>query len=170
MSLATSGVVAGQRPTIRCGHCNLVQFITHNGHCRRCDTLIPIPVPDVPLSFTDCPPIERFTPQSGPRRFDIVSLSEIIRFLRASKGMTQAMLSRVTKLSRPALNKLEVHHMISLRSVERVASAFGISENTLLSLPHSILQDPFVIEVLTIIRRNPKIAASIYNRVRTYAK
>lgn len=108
--------------TVRCKRCELVQFMTVSGKCRRCREQLNVPPPVV------IPPPEPV--YAGEPLERLLTVGDVLRFCRLAAGLSQTGLQlRLTEhpfrtwISRVERNKV----LPKPQSVYRYAQAFGVS-------------------------------------------
>jgi hypothetical protein len=106
-SVVDSRRAMSERATIRCPHCRLMQFVTHDGHCRKCHlpfvvTVLPAPLP-IPERV-----IEKYDPQVFCHE-NVVSptLPIVLTWLRHRAGLSQAALASRMHSPRTFISKIE---------------------------------------------------------------
>ena len=121
--------------TIQCPHCQLSQFPSRNGQCRRCHQPLNVFYLDFSLhkcraSFDgDC---------KGPLGAEI---ARAIRDLRARRGLTQERLSRYARISRSQVSRFECGRAWpSLPTLLHIAAILGIDH--LIVRAHDTDPDP----------------------------
>ena len=118
------------RETIRCGGCNLNQFVTLGGRCRRChqpftkaETIPPEPrrvevYHPAPITF-----YRAYSRESTLRR-----LPDTFRLIRLTLGYSQKALAERAGWTRTYVSKLESGKCApNMRTVMRFAALFGFS-------------------------------------------
>ncbi len=112
----TQPMSTAAREVIRCRHCQLVQYRTHNDQCRRCShDLVPPPSLELPGGELE------------------VNVSIAIRSLRRKQGLTQKELAERMQVPRTYVSKIENHKaQPTLASLERLAAAMNTDVGTIL--------------------------------------
>jgi DNA-binding XRE family transcriptional regulator len=110
-----------KRQILRCPQCELIQFETATGICRRCHRLLDGPTADLrnqPLLPSDsCLTAEALAKRIGGE----------IRSLRKDRRLSQERIANKMAISRSAVSKLESGKSVpSLAKLHRVTSALGI--------------------------------------------
>ena len=98
------------REIVRCDKCNLVQFRTVSGMCRRCDRPLPVVIPHQDIQ-------DQAEPEEGdgtelkehhPKiEEELFRFRRNIRRIRVMKGLTQANVGQATGLPRSNLARIE---------------------------------------------------------------
>ena len=128
-----------EREIIRCGSCNLVQFVTRNGCCRRC-----------------CRPLHHVTyqlpaPEPEPVKLVAADFGQQLRALRRARGWTQQQLEKLTGYSRSHLLRLEHGYQSpNLLTLYRIAAAFDLQVGDFFRVIDP-LSDWFVREVAVVL-------------------
>jgi transcriptional regulator with XRE-family HTH domain len=150
--MATTLAPVDSREVLRCDHCLLVQFRTHNNLCRKCklslDTIEEEPVPEVVAPSPD---------------HNIVSSNQLqiaaaIRMLRQKIGLSQRQLALRMQVPRTYVSKIENDKATpTLSSLERLAVALEVSVPHLLECSTNtasrekdiaeLMADPFIAEM-----------------------
>ena len=147
-TLATTTVALESREVLRCERCQLVQFRTTSGHCRRCHKPLELEEPPLPAS-----PLH-LVAQAVPQELDV---ARAVRTLRHARALSQRQLAARMQVPRTYISKIEnAKAMPTLSSLERLARALEAPIAELLHDARSrreqaldgILADPFLIEVL----------------------
>lgn len=142
-------LVAETREVLHCPHCNLVQFRTRNGMCRRCHN--PLVVEEPCVSPEPDPAEAEAAPEEGGSGI-VRQLGRRVRAFRRMRGLSQYDLATRMHVPRTYLSKVENCRAVpNLTSLSRIASALGIGLNHLLSDSwiercelEAIVQDPFL--------------------------
>jgi len=169
--MATNLAPVDSREVVRCDHCLLVQFRTHNNNCRRCHACLdeePEPEP-IPVA----PPIMMPVPGNGHGH---LNLATSIRSLRLRNGLSQRQLAGRMAVPRTYVSKIENEKATpTLSSLERLARALEVSVPELLSGGErsrqeevsELVKDQFVAELLPFVSQlNGMQMSSILNQVR----
>jgi len=169
--MATTLAPVDSREVVRCDHCLLVQFRTHNNNCRRCHACLdeePEPEP-IPVA----PPILMPVPGNGHGH---LNLATSIRSLRLRNGLSQRQLAGRMAVPRTYVSKIENEKATpTLSSLERLARALEVSVPELLSGGErsrqeevsELVKDQFVAELLPFVSQlNGLQMSSILNQVR----
>lgn len=133
--MATTLAPVDSREVVRCDHCHLVQFRTHNHLCRKCraslDEEVPAPVL-VPATAPE-PPAE------GHSHLHIAAA---IRMFRQKSGLSQRQLALRMAVPRTYVSKIENEKAVpTLSSLERLATALEVSIADLLRGSSRSLED-----------------------------
>jgi transcriptional regulator with XRE-family HTH domain len=139
------------RTVLRCNHCQLVQFETSTGLCRRCHR--------PPSVTTQSPP---FHPEQSPQYVSYPHTLQIvlgmrIRILRSANHLSQRALASCVGCPRTYVSKIERGRVLpSARSLQRFADALHTPIELLLcdertfdatQQERQIQQDPFLAEL-----------------------
>ena len=147
-TLATTPASPESREVLRCERCQLVQFRTSSGHCRRCHKpleLDELPLPAAPLQLVA---------QAQPQELDV---ARAVRTLRHARALSQRQLAARMSVPRTYISKIEnAKAMPTLSSLARLANALDAPIAELLHDARSrrvqalaaVLADPFLAEVL----------------------
>lgn len=120
MEVQTSGndSVSEAREVLRCVHCSLVQFRTHNNLCRRCWAALDVPI--IPQPSEE--PIDYSQEESLP------DVAGAIRSLRRKFGLSQRELAQRMHVPRTYVSKIENDKATpTIASLERLAEAMATS-------------------------------------------
>lgn len=120
MEVQTSGTeaVSEAREVIRCVHCSLVQFRTHNNLCRRCWAALDVPV----IAPATEEPVDYSREESLP------DVAGAIRSLRRKFGLSQRELAQRMRVPRTYVSKIENDKATpTIASLERLAEAMATS-------------------------------------------
>lgn len=119
MEIQTGGTdVPAAREVLRCLHCNLVQFRTHNNLCRRCWAALDVPL--IP------PPSEE--PLEYVQEENLPDVAGAIRSLRRKFGLSQRELAQRMRVPRTYVSKIENDKATpTIASLERLAEAMATS-------------------------------------------
>lgn len=113
------------REVLRCSHCNLVQFRTHNNLCRRCWAALD--VPSLPQPAQDLP-------SYAPEDEDLPDVAGAIRAMRRRFGISQRELALRMRVPRTYVSKIENDKATpTIASLERLADAMATSVADLLA-------------------------------------
>ncbi len=146
--MATTLATVESREVLRCDRCQLVQFRTVHGNCRRCQkALEPEEQPLPPLA-----------PQSTePAATEELNVARAVRTLRHGRGLSQRQLAARMLVPRTYISKIENGKaMPTLSSLERLASALGAPVTELVHDAYSrrvqivtaVVADAFLAELL----------------------
>ena len=169
--MATTLAPVDSREVVRCDHCLLVQFRTHNNNCRRCHACLdeePEPEP-IPVA----PPILMPVPGNGHGH---LNLATSIRSLRLRNGLSQRQLAGRMAVPRTYVSKIENEKATpTLSSLERLARALEVTVPELLSGGErsrqeeisELIKDQFIAELLPFVSQlNGMQMSSILTQVR----
>ncbi len=152
-TLVTTPALLESREVLRCERCQLVQFRTTNGHCRRCHKPLELEEPPLPAL-----PLHLVT-QAAPQELDV---ARAVRTLRHARALSQRQLAARMSVPRTYISKIENGKaMPTLSSLERLANALEAPIAELLHDARSrreqalaaVLADPFLTEVLPFVAR-----------------
>lgn len=127
-------VYTEERRVIRCGNCELNQFMTCNGLCRKCRR---------PLRWAACT-TEQVDPKpetaAAPQQFEPISLAQAIahkvRERRRKIGISQTATGKAMKSPRTYLGKVENARRIpTIKTLGRIALALNCEITDLLPTP-----------------------------------
>jgi len=153
---------------MRCDHCQLVQFRTTSGMCRRCHKS---------LEHEELPILEiRQAPQFVADTVrPAVQIASTIRSMRQKIGLSQRQLALRMQVPRTYVSKIENEKATpTLSSLERLARALEVTVPDLLNggqMPQSsvteLLADPFIAEVAPFLSKlNPLQWQSVLAQMR----
>lgn len=153
--MATTLSPVDSREVVRCDHCRLVQFRTHNNLCRRCHTSLdeePEPAPITAIPATE---------PAGNNGRGQLQVALAIRTLRQRTGLSQRQLALRMAVPRTYVSKIENEKATpTLSSLERLARALQVSVPELLDggSNHShevreLLGDQFIAELVPYLPR-----------------
>ena len=146
--MATALATLESREVLRCEHCQLVQFRSHAGQCRRCHKPLEIEEPPLPAIH-----LQSREP-SAPQELDVACA---VRTLRHTRGLSQRQLAARMQVPRTYISKIENGKaMPTLSSMERLARALEAPVAELLHDARSrrdqalaaVFADPFLADVL----------------------
>jgi transcriptional regulator with XRE-family HTH domain len=119
--MATTLAPVDSREVVRCDHCKLVQFRTHNSLCRRCK--LPLDEEPEPILAQPEP-----TPQPPAMNRHGVQVALAIRTLRQRTGLSQRQLALRMSVPRTYVSKIENEKATpTLSSLERLARALQVT-------------------------------------------
>ncbi len=134
--MATATVVATapipavieEKTVIRCKKCQLNQYMTQNGDCRRCHH---------PLLFEEPPmvaaPVAETQPKISSR--PTVDMATAIWMLRSARGLSQRQMAKKMGIARTYISKLESNRcQPSPAQIARIAGTLEVSEYCLVAL------------------------------------
>jgi transcriptional regulator with XRE-family HTH domain len=139
------------REVLRCDHCQLMQFRTSNGNCRRCRKPLEIEEPLLPTLHIHATP-------AAPSQE--INVARAVRKLRHEGSMSQRQLAGRMQVPRTYISKIENGKAIpTLSSLKRLADALGTPIASLVQDARSqreqaradVLCDPFLCEVLPLV-------------------
>ncbi|MBI3404459.1 MAG: helix-turn-helix transcriptional regulator [Acidobacteria bacterium] len=138
------------RDVVRCKICQLVQYRTRVGNCRRCLRMLPAKVEYLipPPPVQDLPGDDRQLLEDWHNSDTVEHIGERIRQLRESRGMTQSQLQSSSKVSRSYLSRIESGQMTpSLGTLEKISEALSVGLSRFFvpeSTGEALLEDPFI--------------------------
>lgn len=122
------------KAVIRCKKCQLNQFMTKQGNCRRCRS--PLMCEEQPVMASDCPsaqPTQSAEP-AGPAR-PSVDMATAIWLLRSARGLSQRAMAKKMGIARTYISKLEGNRCVpSPAQISRIAGTLEVSEYCLVAL------------------------------------
>jgi transcriptional regulator with XRE-family HTH domain len=152
--MATTLATIESREVLRCERCQLVQFRTHTGDCRRCHKPLEVEEPVLPATAP-----RSAQDSSAPQELDV---ARAVRTLRNARGLSQRQLAGRMGVPRTYISKIEnAKAMPTLSSLERLATAL---EAPMAELVHdarsrreqlltAVLADEFLCELLPMVCR-----------------
>lgn len=169
--MATTLAPVNAREVLRCDHCLLVQFRTHNNLCRRCHTSLDEDEPEV---VAPAPPPQMMPmPTNGHGHLNLASA---IRSLRLRSDLSQRQLAARMAVPRTYVSKIENEKATpTLTSLERLARALEVTVPDLLSggernrqeEVRELIEDQFIAELLPFVAQlNGMQMSSILAQVR----
>ncbi len=138
------------REVVRCKVCQLVQYRTRAGNCRRCLRLLPARVEFLipPPPVQDLPGDDRQLMEDWHNSDTVEHIGERIRQLRESRGMTQSQLQSSSRVSRSYLSRIESGQMTpSLGTLEKISEALSVGLSRFFvteSDAEALMEDPFI--------------------------
>jgi transcriptional regulator with XRE-family HTH domain len=156
--MATTLAPVDSREVLRCDHCHLVQFRTHNNLCRKCKLSLDS-IEEVPA-----PPVSAPAPEAPPHHGSQLQIAATIRSLRQRIGLSQRQLAMRMAVPRTYVSKIENDKATpTLSSVERLAKALEVSVPQLLEASNgnpmraaeveALLKDEFIAEILPFLHK-----------------
>ncbi len=151
--MATTLAALETREVLRCERCQLVQFRSSGGNCRRCHKPLE---PEEPLSLP-APMRPVITPQR-----EEADVAAAVRSLRRESGLSQRQLANRMEVPRTYISKIEnAKALPTLSSLQRLAAALGVPMTALLRDGRSrradalagITADPWTRELLPLAAR-----------------
>lgn len=146
--MATTLATLEAREVLRCERCQLVQFRTSAGNCRRCHKPLETDEPSLPAMQLQS--AQTATTQE-------LDVARAVRTLRHGRGLSQRQLAARMQVPRTYISKIENSKaMPTLSSLERLATALEAPIAELLHDARSrrdqalaaVLADPFLCEML----------------------
>lgn len=169
--MATTLAPVDSREVVRCDHCHLVQFFTHNHLCRRCHASLDPELPAPPPPVVAAEP----APTNG-NGHSALNLASSIRSLRQRSGLSQRQLAGRMSVPRTYVSKIENEKATpTLSSLERLARALEVSVPDLLNGGfrsredeiRELMNDEFVAELVPYVQRlNGMQLSSILAQIR----
>ena len=119
------------KAVVRCKKCQLNQFMTRQGNCRRCRRPLLFEEPSVIVpAFHPA----RSAQPAGPARPSI-DMATAIWLLRSVRGLSQRDMAKKMGIPRTYISKLERNRCVpSPRQIRRIAGALKVSEYCLVAL------------------------------------
>ena len=119
------------RNVIRCKKCQLNQFMTRQGNCRRCRG--PLRREEPPVVVHEFQPAE--SAQSAGSARPSVDMATAIWLLRSARGMSQRAMAKKMGIARTYISKLEGNRCVpSPGQIRRIAGTLEVSEYCLVAL------------------------------------
>jgi ribosome-binding protein aMBF1 (putative translation factor) len=116
------------KAVIRCKKCQLNQFMTRQGTCRRCSR--PLLSEQSPVIAPELQPVQ----SDGPTR-PSVDMATAIWLLRSARGMSQRTMAKKMGIARTYISKLEGNRCVpSPGQISRIAGTLEVSEYCLVAL------------------------------------
>jgi transcriptional regulator with XRE-family HTH domain len=148
--MATTLAPVDAREVVRCDRCQLVQFRTNNGLCRRCHASLD---PDEPEILIQEPAPQATVSSEHPRGLQVASA---IRSLRQRSGLSQRQLALRMSVPRTYVSKIENEKATpTLSSLARLAEALQVTVPDLITGGTSpeteireLLSDGFIAEMV----------------------
>lgn len=166
--MATTLAPVDSREVVRCDHCQLVQFRTTNGMCRRCKTSLddePEPIVATPVA----------QPQPTASQNNQVPVAMAIRMLRTRAGLSQRQLALRMRVPRTYVSKIENEKACpTLSSLERLAQALHVRVQDLLTTGRThedevreLMSDEFIAELVPLVSQlTPMQLTTVLSQVR----
>ena len=148
--MATTLATVESREVLRCERCQLVQFRTVHGNCRRCQKAMEPEEPPLPMLALQ---------GAEPAASEVhdLNVARAVRALRHSRGLSQRQLAARMLVPRTYISKIENGKaMPTLSSLERLASALDAPVTELLhdaqsrraQIVTAVVADAFLAELL----------------------
>jgi ribosome-binding protein aMBF1 (putative translation factor) len=116
------------KAVIRCKKCQLNQFMTKQGNCRRCRR--PLLCEEPPVIVPEFQPAQ----SAGPPRPSI-DMATAIWLLRSARGLSQRDMAKKMGIARTYISKLEGNRCVpSPPQIRRIAGILEVSEYCLVTL------------------------------------
>lgn len=138
---------APERITVRCPHCDLMQFWTESSSCRRCHkAYVPKLLAPAVTVVREPQPIIAVGEQSN--------ISRAVRFHRKRLGLSQGELAERLKAPRTWISKIESQGCLpTVTSLRRLAIALEITLHELIGVADmDVLKDPFMQQIAPYVR------------------
>jgi transcriptional regulator with XRE-family HTH domain len=133
--MATTLAPVDSREVVRCDHCHLVQFRTHNHLCRKCRASLDEEAPAPVL-------VPATTPEPPAEGHSHLHIAVAIRMFRQKSGLSQRQLALRMAVPRTYVSKIENEKAVpTLSSLERLATALEVSVADLLRGSSRTLED-----------------------------
>jgi transcriptional regulator with XRE-family HTH domain len=167
--MATTLAPVNAREVVRCDRCQLVQFRTNNGLCRRCHASLD---PDEPEILIEEPAPQPINPSHHGGGLQVASA---IRSLRQRSGLSQRQLALRMQVPRTYVSKIENEKATpTLSSLQRLADALQVRVPDLLTGGTSretevreLVNDGFVSEIIPYLSQlNAMQMTSVLSQVR----
>ncbi len=118
-------------PVLRCKSCQLNQFVTKSGLCRRCHKPLFVEEPVVCEKKEEI--AQPLTPPSG--RATPIDMGRAIWLLRSVRGLSQRAMAQRMGTARTYISKLETNRcMPTTTQIRRLAGTLEVSEYCLITL------------------------------------
>jgi transcriptional regulator with XRE-family HTH domain len=148
--MATTLAPVDQREVVRCDRCNLVQFRTISGLCRKCHASLDTEIPEIAV------PEPAFQTTDATADVHGLQVASAIRALRQRSGLSQRQLAMRMRVPRTYVSKIENEKATpTLSSLERLAEALRVSVPDLLAGGNTrdaelreLMADAFIAEIL----------------------
>ncbi len=146
--MATNLATLESREVLRCERCQLMQFRTSNGNCRRCHKPLEVDEPALPA-------LQLHTSTAAP--IQELDVARAVRSLRHARALSQRQLAARMQVPRTYISKIENGKaMPTLSSLQRLATALEAPIGELLQDSRSrrqqsltaILADPLLCDLL----------------------
>lgn len=123
-----------EREIIRCQHCDLRQYATVSGNCRRCKQppVPPPPAPPVPPGDSKPPQLDLknrgHLPGVENHANLVAATALVLTSLRSEAGLSQSQMAARIGCARSYVSKVERSHAFpTIGSLDRFAQALGIT-------------------------------------------
>ncbi|MGA1998809.1 MAG: helix-turn-helix transcriptional regulator [Terriglobales bacterium] len=124
-------ILVDTKAVIRCKKCQLNQFMTRQGNCRRCRR--PLLFEELPVIVHECQPARSAQPASPAR--PSIDMATAIWLLRSARGMSQRDMAKKMGIARTYISKLEGNRCVpSPPQIRRIAGILEVSEYCLVTL------------------------------------
>ena len=124
-------ILVDTKAVIRCKKCQLNQFMTRQGNCRRCRC--PLLCEEAPVIVPECLPARSAQP-AGPAR-PLIDMATAIWLLRSARGLSQRDMAKKMGIARTYISKLEGNRCVpSPPQIRRIAGILEVSEYCLVAL------------------------------------
>ena len=124
-------ILVDSKAVIRCKKCQLNQFMTRQGNCRRCRR--PLLFEEPAVTVPECRPAQA-TQTAGAARPSI-DMATAIWLLRTARGMSQRAMAKKMGIARTYISKLEGNRCVpSPPQIRRIADILEVSEYCLVAM------------------------------------
>jgi transcriptional regulator with XRE-family HTH domain len=170
--METNPLSVETREVLRCDHCSLVQFRTHNSLCRRCRRPL-----EVEERLALAPQLVALPAPSSTEAG--LQVAGQVRDIRRARHLSQRQLASRMQVPRTYISKIENGKAIpTLGSLERLATALGVGICHLVRDARSrreeevaaVLADPFLAEIASLLPQLESLHRTlIYSQARDMA-
>jgi ribosome-binding protein aMBF1 (putative translation factor) len=124
-------ILVDAKEVIRCKKCQLNQYMTRQGNCRRCRQ--PLLCEEPPVIVPEFQPARQVR-SAGPARPSI-DMATAIWLLRSARGLSQRAMAKKMGIARTYISKLEGNRCVpSPPQIRRIAGILEVSEYCLVAL------------------------------------
>ena len=127
-------ILVDTKAVIRCKKCQLNQFMTRQGNCRRCRR--PLLCEEPPVIVPELQPAQTLkSAQSAGAARPSIDMATAIWLLRSVRGMSQRAMAKKMGIARTYISKLEGNRCVpSPPQIRRIAGILEVSEYCLVAL------------------------------------
>lgn len=126
-----AAILVDSKAVIRCKKCQLNQFMTRQGNCRRCRR--PLLCEEPPVIVPECQPAQ--SDQSAGAARPSIDMATAIWLLRSARGLSQRDMAKKMGIARTYISKLEGNRCVpSPPQIRRIAGILEVSEYCLVAL------------------------------------
>jgi DNA-binding XRE family transcriptional regulator len=126
-----SAILIDTKAVVRCKKCQLNQFMTRQGNCRRCHR--PLLYEEPPVIVRECLPAQSV--QSAAPARPSIDMATAIWLLRSARGLSQRDMAKKMGIARSYISKLEGNRCLpSPGQIRRIAGTLEVSEYCLVTL------------------------------------